>query len=94
MSESAVVEIPGFEFNKNQPDPPHVARKVIERDWPNEHGVATTFCVKEARNHKTWWLYAVRNKFRASNTLRTTVKEKAETWIEAVKTGRIRVKRD
>lgn len=88
-----LLTLPRFDFGKRQPDPPHVARTIAECVLPNEHGVVTTFCVKEARNRKTWWIEASRNKWRASNTLRTQVRAKADVWLEAVRTGRIRVER-
>jgi hypothetical protein len=85
--------LPDFELLKRQPHPPHVARTVVEREWPNEHGTLITYQVKQGRNGRDWWIHASREGMRMSNTLHTAKPEKAAEWIDAVKIGAVRVKR-
>jgi len=81
--------LPDFEILKRQPKVPHVARSVIERDWPNEYGTAITYEVRQGRNGRDWWIDASLGGMRASNTLHTSQQATAEAWIKAVKTGQI-----
>jgi len=83
--------LPDFEILKKQPKVPHVARVVASRNIPNEYGVPTTYTVRESRNHREWWISAGRQGMRASNTLHTSTRARADAWIRAVETGEIEV---
>lgn len=81
--------LPEFKVLQRQPQAPHVARTVIQREVPNEYGTPITYTVEQGRNKKDWWIHASREGFRMSNTLHTKVPAKAQSWIHAVETGQI-----
>lgn len=84
--------LPDFELLKRQPKVPNVAHVVARRDVPNEHSTPITFVVREARNRKSWWIYATLNGMRMSNTISTAKPDKAQAWIKAVERGEVCLK--
>lgn len=83
--------LPEFDTRHRQPKVPHVARVVASRAVDNEHGVAITYEVRQGRSGKEWWVSASLDGLRMSDTLRTGVRSTAEAWIEAVRSGDVRV---
>ena len=81
--------LPDFQILKKQPKVPHVARTVMKRDVPNEHGAAITYLIQQSRNGKDWWISASLAGMRMSDTLHTSQRAKADEWIRAVETGQI-----
>lgn len=86
-----MLTLPRFELLKRQPDPPHVAPIVVRRCIPNEHGAAIVYTVHRGRKGTEWWISASIAGMRMSNTLHTTSRPKAETWIRAVNAGEIQI---
>lgn len=68
---------------------PHVARTVIEREIPNEHGTPIRYQVKQSRNRKQWWVSASLHGHRMSNTIGTGNADVAERWIKAIERGTV-----
>lgn len=87
-----MLELPDFEILKKQPKIPHVARTVAQNAVPNKHGTPVHYKVQESRNGKDWWISASLQGMRASNTLHTSTKAKADEWIRAVNSGQVRVR--
>ena len=81
--------LPEFRILKRQPQAPHVAHTIIQRDILNEYGTPITYTVEQGRNKKDWWIHASREGHRMSDTLHTSVPAKAQAWIRAVETGQI-----
>lgn len=87
--------LPVHEILKRQPKVPHVARTVAKRSWPNKYGTLITYEVEQGRSGKNWWIHAsMKDGFRASNTLHTSIASKAAEWIVAVERGTICVADD
>lgn len=89
MSKRCDLRLPRFELLKRQPKVPHVARTVIERVIPNEHGAPVRYLVKQSRNRKQWWISASIHGHRMSNTIGTSKPETAATWVKAIEKGSI-----
>ncbi len=83
--------LPEFDTRRRQPKVPHVARVVASRVVDNEHGVAITYEVRQGRSGKEWWVSASLDGLRMSNTLHTGNRSTADAWIEAVRSGDVRV---
>lgn len=88
-----VLELPAHEILRRQPDPPHVARLVVERAWPNEHGTYILYSVRQGRRGRDWWISASLDGIRMSNTIHTSVADRGRAWVRAVSEGRVRVAR-
>lgn len=80
--------LPSFVLSESQPDLPHNARTIAE--YVSSKGIL--FRVRRDRPGKTWTIDASMNGMRWSNTLRTTSKTKAESWVAAVEAGRVRAR--
>jgi len=87
------IKLPPVSLLDKQPKIPHVARTVAQAAIPNEHGTPIVFIVSQSRNGRSWWIRAVLDGMRMSNTVHTTVQAKAEAWIAAVKSGKVSVAR-
>lgn len=85
------VVLPSFELLKRQPDPPHVARVLVERLIANEHGAMIKYVVRCSRKGDDWWVSASLDGMRMSNTLHTRDADKAQRWIDAVNNKAIKV---
>jgi hypothetical protein len=83
--------LPEFSLLNRQPKVPHVARIIARRDVGNDYGTLITYTVRRSRNGKDWWIDAVLEGMRMSDTLHTSVRAKADAWVRAVETGRVRV---
>ncbi len=88
-----VLELPKFEYGKEQPDPAGTSRTIAVY---NDAVSGLKFTVKRDRKGTTWFVSASGDGFagknsRCSNTLRTKVKTKGEYWIRAVEAGRVKV---
>ncbi len=83
--------LPEFDTRRRQPKVPHVASVVASRAVDNEHGVAITYEVRQGRSGKEWWVSASLDGLRMSNTLHTGNRSTADAWIEAVRSGDVRV---
>ena len=86
-SSCPVLQLSGHDFSKRQPDPPGTASTVARLETNDD----VVFTVRESRKGKDWWVSASQDRFRASNTLHTADPKKAAYWIEAVRSGRVRV---
>jgi hypothetical protein len=85
--------LPDLDLTRRQPRIPSVARVIIRRAIPNEHGTPIVFTVHVARNGREWWISASFDGMRMSGTLHTTTRKTATAWIAAVNSGRVCVRR-
>lgn len=86
-SSCPVLELPGHELLKRQPDPPGTAKAVARF----ETNGGLVFTVRQGRKGKDWWVSATQDEYRSSNTLHTGNPATGAYWIEAVRSGRVRV---
>lgn len=83
-----VLVLPAFSLLGNR-RVPNNARVVARNDVANEHGALITYTVYMSRRRNAWWIAASRQGLRMSNTAKTTKKDVAQTWIDAVERGAV-----
>ena len=86
-SSCPVLELPRHEFSKRQPDPPGTVSTAARIETNGN----VAFTVKRSRKGKDWWVSADQDGYRSSNTLHTSNPATGAYWIEAVRSGRVRV---
>ena len=86
-SSCPVLQLPHHELMKRQPDPSRTA-SVVARIETNGNVV---FTVEKSRKGNDWWVSAGQDGYRSSNTLHTSNPATGAYWIEAVRSGRVRV---
>lgn len=92
MSRGALL-LPPWEYAHRQSDPPNRRLVVARHVSPAQQGrAAIRFEVATNRAETMWWAYAsFVGGSRASNTLRTTSREKGEHWAEHVRAGNVTI---
>jgi hypothetical protein len=85
--------LPAFSLFGPDNDPPHRQETIAECTITNEYGVQRRVTLVTNHPGTRWWVFAVyvTGWARASGTLSTGSRTKAEAWEAAIRAGRVRI---